>query len=117
MLLALLWLTVLGSLIYGAITYIFWRNINLKQPWKAIFCLTVLPFFIVAIIINIVLVDRYAPWLWDAILRSRELGQKRFERGYSFLFTAPVGILLIYLWYRFLSICANAIGAKGRAPE
>jgi len=101
--------------IYIAIVIIFWRNLTLSQPWKAIFSLSVLPVFLIAMVVNVWLTDTYAPWLFDALRLAAETGDEGSEVTIGFVITTPIALAISLVWYLLIR-AADGL-AKEDVPE
>jgi hypothetical protein len=95
-------LLVLGILflaLYITVTWIFWRNVPLTGFCKALFCLTIFPLFLVLMVVNVLLTDRYAPLLVD--LFGAADGDP--EALIAFLISTPLPVALSFVWYKLIS--------------
>jgi membrane protein implicated in regulation of membrane protease activity len=90
------------GILYLAVTVLFWRNVTLIQPWKAIFCLSIFPLFAAALVVNIALTAAYMPWLIDALARAQATGSGKSESMLAFVASSPIALLVSYLWYLVL---------------
>ncbi len=84
---------------YIPIVLIFWRNLPLSKPWKALFSLSVLPVFFIAMVVNVWLTDAYAPSLLDALHEAEETGNWDSEVAIGFVVTTPIALAMTFLWY------------------
>ncbi|MBX3727200.1 MAG: hypothetical protein KF823_14920 [Xanthomonadales bacterium] len=91
------------ALLYGIVTTIAWRRARIRQPGRAIFAITVLPLFVVAMLANIALVLRFAPWLTTAVDQAARSGSRELEAAAGLLAATPLACLLAWAWYRFLA--------------
>lgn len=87
-------------LIYAPIVVFFWRNVNLSQPWKATFSLSIFPLFVVAMIFNIWFTNEYASWLHDYLASAKARGSRIEESIATFMVSAPIPLLICLVWYR-----------------
>jgi hypothetical protein len=85
--------------LYIPVTWIFWRNVSLSGIWKPLFCLTILPVFLVLMVFNIWLTYRYAPWLFDHLDSS----EGRLQALIAFVISCPVAVGLSFVWYKLIS--------------
>jgi len=92
-------------LIYVPVTVIYWRNVKLSQPWKAIFCLTICPVFVVAILFNIAFTNRYAGWLLDDLASAKAHGWVQSEGSSAFMVSVPIALVICLAWYGVIRAC------------
>jgi len=90
--------------IYLPPTVIFWRNVKLSQPWKAIFSLSIGPLFIVAMGFNIVFASKYAGWLLDYTSANAKVS--------GIIASCPIALLICFAWYRLVRTL-DALTHKG----
>ena len=80
--------------------FVFWRNIKLTQPWKALFCATIFPVFIIALPLNIWITDEYMPWLWQIFIDAQQEDHlSKQESELAFLVSCPIALIIGFVWY------------------
>ena len=72
--------------------------------WKTLFYLTVFPLFIVLLVVNVLLMERYAPFL-VGLFRAADGGDG--EALIGFLISCPLPVAFSFAWYKFISWLAE----------
>ncbi len=104
---AVIFLGVIGIVIYAPIVVICWCNIGFSQPWKAAFSLSVLPVIVVATLLTVSLADAYAPWLLSILHWAKEGDTAEREKLISYLFLPLAGFVAV-AWYLFFTALDKA---------
>ncbi len=77
---------------------------SLAGHWKVIFYLTVLPLFVALLVVNVLLIERYAPFL-VGLFRAADGGDG--EALIGFLISCPLPVAFSFAWYKFISWLAK----------
>ncbi len=94
--------------VYAIGTLVFWRNIAFTGPRKVVFCLTILPLFFVALILDVWLVDTFAPHLLtlladaqasDARLAQAGIHQPDTAPVVGLVISTPIALIISYCWF------------------
>ncbi len=101
--------------IYVPIVVVFWRNVNLSQPWKATFSLTIFPLFVVAMGFNIWFTNEYAGWLLDYLASAKARGSIRSEIIAAFMASTPIALLICLVWYGLIRALDSLTTRRGNA--
>ena len=72
--------------------------------WKTLFYLTVFPLFIVLLVVNVLLMERYAPFL-VGLFRAADGGDG--EALIGFLISCPLPVAFSFVWYKLISRLAK----------
>ena len=90
----------LGLIIYVIVTFIMWRNIDMKLTYKSLFCLLVVPIFFFGIAANLWLFDTFYPKMFDVHANARG-GYQGGEKGlFASVMSLPIALAMSYGWYR-----------------
>jgi hypothetical protein len=100
-------------LIYSTVVVIFWRNVKLSQPWKAIFSLTICPMFLAAMVLNIWLTNKYAGWLLDELASATARGANESKNIAAFMASCPIAFAICLVWYGVMR-ALDALTKKSR---
>ena len=98
---------VLGILflaLYITVTWIFWRNVPLTGFSKVLYCLTVSPLCIALLVVNVIWVERYAPFLVD-LFSAAEGGDG--EALIAVLISFPLPVAFSFVWYKLVKWLAE----------
>ena len=98
--------------IYVPATVVFWRNVRLSQPWKAIFSLTICPVFIVAMVFNIWFTSEYAGWWLDYLASANARGGKGSSIA-ALMVSTPLAFVICLIWYGLMR-ALDALTITGR---
>ncbi len=80
---------------------------HLAGHWKALFYGTVFPLFIALLVGNVLLMERYAPFLVD-LFRAADGGDG--EALIAFLISCPLPVAFSFVWYKLFSWLAKRDG-------
>jgi hypothetical protein len=101
---------------YTAGTYFFWIKSTFSQPRRALFSLTIIPLFFVAMLFNLWLTDTFLPELMESIStdqteNARFVAQgihrgatQKTEGSVALAISAPVALLIAYCWYALFRV-------------
>ena len=100
--------------IYISVTVIFWRNVKLAQPWKAIFSFTICPLFVYAMVFNLWFTNHYAGWLLDLLASAKSRGGG--GGIVAFMVSTPIAAAICIVWYGLMR-ALDALTGRSRASK
>ena len=98
----MLW--VLFFVIIFAPLVIIYRNLKFKRFFKLIFTLFFIPIFFAGLALNLLVVEVFAPGLFDIHNQMSSQGSGRYSGPglLSVLMAFPMAFFFSYLWYKFV---------------
>ena len=103
------------AVLVSPVVFILWKSVKLSQPWKAIFCLSVLPLFLVGMGINYWVVDTYAPGIMEAVKKADEADRDSLRRRrppYGLLVMIPIPLLASFVWFYLIRAADRATRSR-----
>ena len=95
-------------------TWVFWCNVPLSGFWKALFCLTIFPVFVVLLVtsavVNLFLAEWYAPPFW---LELRHAADDYGQEIIVLFASLPLPVALSFVWYKLISWFGTSTREEG----